>query len=105
MFSFTERTRPGGVTFNENYISSIDLNALDLCGIAVIGESFIFFGKSPLKIYSIPDMLGLIPLFLLIQQRNEKLLLLLKLTRGDPSSLPYEFLPWSNFGQYLQGTL
>ena len=45
------------------------------------------------------------PLFILLQQRNEKFIFLPKLTRGYPSSLPHEFLPWSNFGQYLQGTL
>ena len=45
------------------------------------------------------------PLFLLLQQQNEELLLLSNLTRGDPSSLPRGFLPWSNFGQSLQVTL
>ena len=36
--------------FNENDKSSIDQNAFDLWGIAKIGETFIFAGKSPLKI-------------------------------------------------------
>ena len=45
------------------------------------------------------------PLFLLLQQQNEQLLILLKMTCGDPSSLSHEFLPWSNSGQSLQGTL
>ena len=51
-----------------------------------------------------PDMPGSMPLFLLFRQRNEKLLILPKLTRGEPSSLPRGFLPWSNFDQSLQGT-
>ena len=50
-------------------------------------------------------MLDSMPIFLLLQKQNEQLLLLIKLTRGDPSSLPHEFLPWCNFGQSLQGTL
>ena len=45
------------------------------------------------------------PLFILFQQLNEQLLFLPKLTRGDPSSLPHEFIPWSNFCHYLQGTI
>ena len=49
MFSFTEGTRPCGVNFNENDKSNIDLNAFDLWGIAAIGETFIFVGKSPLR--------------------------------------------------------
>ena len=84
MFSFTEGTRPCGVDFNENDKSSIDLNDFDLWGIAAIGETFIFVGKSPLKLFSIPDVPGSMPLFLFLQQRNEQFLLLPKLTRGDP---------------------
>ena len=50
-------------------------------------------------------MPGSVPLFLLLQQQNEQLLLLPKLNCGYPSSLPHEFITWSNFGQSLQGTL
>ena len=50
-------------------------------------------------------MLDSMPLFLLLQQRNEQLLILIKMTHGDPSSLPHELFPLSNFGQSLQGTL
>ena len=50
-------------------------------------------------------MPGLMKLFILLQQQNEKLLILPNLTYVEPSSLPRGFLPWYNFGQYLQGTL
>ena len=52
----------------ENDKSSIYLNAFDLWGIVAIFETFIFVGKSPLKFYSIPDVLDLMPLFFLLQQ-------------------------------------
>ena len=70
----------------------------------LVKPSFLL-GNHLWKFYSIPEVLDSMPLFLLLQQRNEQLIILLKLTRGDPSSLPHESLPWSNFGQFLQGTL
>ena len=49
LFSFIEGKRPCGVDFNENDRYSIGLDASDLRGITVIGETFIFVGKSPLE--------------------------------------------------------
>ena len=65
------------------------MNAFDLWGISAIGETFIFVGKSSFKFYIILDVLVLMQLFLLLQQINEKFLILVKLTRGDPSSLSH----------------
>ena len=65
-------------------MASIDLNAFDLWGVSAIGETFIFVGKLPLIFHGVPDVPGLMPLFLLLRQKNKQLLLLPKQTRVDP---------------------
>ena len=44
LFSFTDRKRPCGDSFNENDRSKIYLTDLILLGIAEIGDNFICFG-------------------------------------------------------------
>ena len=48
IFLFTDGTRPCGISFNKNDRSRIDLNALELWGIAEIGNTFVCFGILPL---------------------------------------------------------
>ena len=47
LFSFTDRTRSFGVSFNKKDRFRIYLNALNLWGIAEIGDTFICFGILP----------------------------------------------------------
>ena len=54
----TAGTRPCGVSFNENDISSIDINTFDLWGVATIGETLICAGKLPLIFHIIIDVPG-----------------------------------------------
>ena len=55
--------------------------------------------------HRVPDMPNLMPIYLLIQHKNEQWLCLPNRTRVGPLWLSRGFLPWSNCGQYWQVTL
>ena len=91
--------RPCGVNFNKNDRSRIDMNALNLWGIAVISDNFICFGilhfmSSYSTRYARFDATLTWP-----KQKNEQWYHLSKRTHVVPSLLPHGFLPWPNSGQ------
>ena len=85
LFSFTDGTRPCGVSFNGNYRSRIDMNAIKLWGIEEISDIFICFGILHLCRHIVPDVNVLMPPCLWPEQKNEQWCHLPKRTHVVPS--------------------